>query len=98
GSGGRREIALDQGARELPLALHDRKPVALKLLRGGAVPAKLLALVDERRVQLPKDFGIELPCRTGTRRDQPPQSWCQHSSSIGATAPKLRPATHSGES
>ena len=67
-------MALDQGARELPLALHDRKPVALQLLGGGVLPAKLLALVDEGRVELREGFGVELPRWKRARKDQPPQS------------------------
>ena len=90
-------VALDQGARELPLALHDCKPVALELLGGGAVAAQLLALVDERRVVLSQRLGVELPPRSGALRDEPQQSWYRHSRSIGAPAPKLRPAPHSSE-
>jgi hypothetical protein len=96
GSGCSREIALDQRARELPLALHDRKPVPLELLGGGAVAAQLLAFVDERRVELLEGFGIAQARTASARRDQLPQSRC-HAPSIGATAPKLSPATHKGE-
>src|SRR2546430_4956501 len=90
-------VALDEGGRELPLARHDCKPVALELLGGGAVPAKLLTLVDERRVVLSQRLGVELPPRSGALRNKPPQSWYRHSRSIGAPAPKLRPAPHSSE-
>ena len=77
--------------------MHDRQSIALELFDGSAVLAKLLPLVDERRVQLSERFEVELTPGENARRDQPPQSWCRHCSCIGATAPKLRPAPHMEE-
>ena len=90
----RREVALDQRTRELPLALDDREPIPLELLRRRAAEAELLALADERRVELYERLGIVQQGLFRTRGYQLPQ---RHGPSIGATAPKLRPAPHTGE-
>src|SRR5690349_4458592 len=94
GSRSRREVALDQRSRKLPLAIDDREPVQLEVPCSCASEAKLLALEDERRVELNEGLGIVPPGAVRTRRNQLPQS---HGRSIGATAPKLRPAPHMGE-
>ncbi len=66
----------------------------LEIVKRGASQPKLLTLDDKRRVELDERLGI-VPLRTdGTCHDQLPQS---HGRSIGATAPKLRPAPHMGE-
>ena len=74
--------------------MDDREPVPLELPGSGASEAKLLTLENERRVELNEGLGIVPPGAVWTRRNQLPQS---HGRSIGATAPKLRPAPHMGE-
>jgi len=74
--------------------MDDREPVPLELPGSGASQAKLLTLEDERRVELNERLGIVPSGAIWTRRNQLPQS---HGRSIGATAPKLRPAPHMGE-
>jgi hypothetical protein len=87
-------VALDQGLGELPLALDDFQAVALELLDGRAANAELLALDDERCVELCKRLRIVPSGAVRARENESPQS---HGASIGATAPKLRPDPHMGE-
>ena len=58
---------------------------------------ELLPLINERHVELREGFRVELTRLERARRNQPPQSWYRHGCCIGATAPKLRPAPHMGE-
>ena len=53
--------------------MHDREPVALKLLGLGAVRAELLALVHERRMQLVECLKLPPPHRLRARGDLRPQ-------------------------
>src|SRR5205085_7797861 len=91
----RREVALDQGVRELPLGAGERDAVPLELGRRRAGASELLALEGERRDALLERLDAETtPLAVEAARCNGPQSRSTHPErSIGDDTQMSSPQT-----